>query len=68
MAALKVMILALACGFLFTAAGACFLDGIEKSAGKAGPLVVMGMGGTGLLLGAIAGAAQAVVDVLKRSK
>jgi hypothetical protein len=65
MAILKVVILALAFGFLFTGAGLCLLDGIEKAAGKAGTLVIMGMGGIGLLLGAIAGAAQAVVDALK---
>jgi hypothetical protein len=68
MAVLKVFVLALACGFLFTGAGMCLLDGIEKSAGKASTVVIMGMGGTGLLLGAIAGAAQAIVDVLQRSK
>jgi hypothetical protein len=61
----KVVVPALAFGGLFVVAGMALLDGIEKSAGRAGPIAVIGLGCTGLLLGGIAGAAQAIVDAIK---
>jgi hypothetical protein len=66
-AILKVLGVALAVGALFGVAGAALIDGIEKSAGRAGPVVVIGLVSTGLLLGAIAGAAQVVVDAITRN-
>jgi hypothetical protein len=67
MAILKVLGVALAVGALFGVAGAATIDGIEKSAGRAGPVVVIGLVSTGLLLGAIAGAAQVIVDAITRN-
>ena len=67
MATLKVFGMALAVGMLFGVAGAALIDGIEKSAGRAGPVVVKGLVCTGLLLGAIAGAAQVIVDAITRT-
>jgi NADH:ubiquinone oxidoreductase subunit 5 (subunit L)/multisubunit Na+/H+ antiporter MnhA subunit len=66
-AILKVLGMALAIGMLFGVAGAALIDGIEKSAGRAGPVVVIGLVCTGLLLGAIAGAAQVIVDAITRN-
>jgi hypothetical protein len=67
MAILKVLGVALAVGALFGVAGAAVIDGIEKSAGRAGLVVVIGLVCTGLLLGAIAGAAQVIVDAITRN-
>ena len=67
MAILKVLGMALAIGALFGVAGAALIDGIEKSAGRAGAVVVIGLVYTGLLLGAIAGAAQVIVDAITRN-
>ena len=67
MAILKVLGMALAIGALFGVAGAALIDGIEKSAGRAGPVAVIGLVCTGLLLGAIAGAAQVMVDAITRN-
>jgi hypothetical protein len=64
MALLKVTVFAVALGVLFGVAGLFLLSGIEKSAGNAAPIVIMGFTGIGLLLGAIAGATQAIVDAI----
>jgi hypothetical protein len=64
MAMLKVLALALAGGTLFTGLGICGLDWIEKSTGHGATVFIVGFGCVGLLLGAIAGAAQTVVDAL----
>jgi len=41
---------------------------IEKSVGSGSTVVIIGVSCVGMLLGAIAGAAQVVVDAIKESK
>jgi hypothetical protein len=65
MAIVKVGAGALVVGALFVSAGMFLLNGLERSAGGAAPIVIMGLGCTGLLLGGMAGAAQAVVDAVR---
>jgi hypothetical protein len=65
---LKVLALALVGGVLFAACGMSIVDGIEKSVGRGSTVVIMGMGCVGALLGAIAGAAQVVVDAIRGSR
>jgi hypothetical protein len=65
MAILKVLGTAVAVGMLFVVAGAALTVVIEKSVGRSATLVITGIGCVGLLLGGIAGAAQAVVDALR---
>jgi threonine dehydrogenase-like Zn-dependent dehydrogenase len=67
MAFLKVLALALATGVLFATAGMSTVEWVEKSVGRGATVVIVGFGCVGLLLGAIAGAAQVVVDALKDS-
>lgn len=68
MALLKVLALAVAGGVLFAGSGMSIVDGIEKSVGRGSTVVIMGMGGVGAVLGAIAGAAQVVVDAIRGPK
>jgi hypothetical protein len=65
MAILKVLIGAVLLGVLFALSSAVLLDWIEKSVGRGAPVVQIALGCVGALLGAIAGAAQAVVDAIE---
>jgi len=62
-AILKVLGLALAFGFLFAIAGTAIASGREPSTHW---IVAAVVGSAGVLLGAIAGAAQAIVDAIDR--
>jgi hypothetical protein len=68
MAILKVLAIALAGGILFAGACASMLEWIEKSVGRGSTVVIIGVFCVGMLLGAIAAAAQVVVDAIKESK
>lgn len=63
MTAFKVLGPALLCGLLFVFVGAFVSDGLERP-GRLIASSVIGVGG--MLLGAIIGAAQAIVDAIER--
>jgi hypothetical protein len=63
MAVLKVLGLALVFGFLFTFAGTAIASGREPSTHW---IVAAVVGSAGVLLGAIAGATQAIVDAISQ--
>jgi hypothetical protein len=65
MAIIKVLGPALLLGILFAGAGFAILDGIEKSVGKGASVVILFLGVGGAIIGAIAGAALAIVDALE---
>jgi len=66
MALIKVLFFAVVLGLLFGLAGMAFLDGVEKSVGKGATIAIIFFGVAGALIGAIAGAAQAVVDAMEK--
>jgi hypothetical protein len=68
MASMKVLTAAIGCAILFGGVGMVLLDGIERSVGKSSTVVIMGLACVGLLLGAVVGAAQAVVDAIRQPK
>jgi hypothetical protein len=68
MAVLKVLAAALLGGAFFAVAGGFLLLGMERATGSATPVVILGVACVGILLGAIAGAAQAVVDAILARK
>jgi hypothetical protein len=65
MAILKVLALAVAGAVLFAGSAVSIVEGIEKSVGRGSTVVIMGLGCVGALLGAVAGAAQVVVDAIR---
>jgi hypothetical protein len=64
MTLLKVLGVAALFGILFGFAGMAFLDGVEKAVGKGASVAIIFFGVAGAIIGAIAGAAQAIVDTL----
>jgi hypothetical protein len=65
MALVKVLGLAVVFGLLFGVGSVAMLDWIEKAVGRGAAVVQLALAGTGALVGAIAGAAQAVVDAIE---
>jgi hypothetical protein len=65
MAIIKVLGPALLLGILFAGAGMAILEAIEKSVGKGASVVILFLGVGGAIIGAIAGAALAIVDALE---
>jgi hypothetical protein len=68
MAIVKVLIAAVLLGALFALGSAVLLEWIEKSVGRGAPIVQIALCCTGVILGAIAGAAQAVVDAIRSKR
>jgi hypothetical protein len=66
MAIAKVLGLAIALGFCGSVLGFVFAVSCERWVGNAVPLVVVNIACVGAILGAIAGASQAVVDALEK--
>jgi hypothetical protein len=65
MALLKVLALAVVFGMLFGVGSIALLEWIEEAVGRNAPVVQLSLGCAGAILGAIAGAAQAVVDAIE---
>ncbi len=66
MAIAKVLSLAIVLGLCGAVLGFVFAVSCERWVGNAGPLVVVNIAFVGAILGAIAGASQAVVDALEK--
>jgi hypothetical protein len=64
----KVLATALLLGLLFAGLGGAFAVFNERVLGASGPLVILGVGLSGAILGAITGAAQTLVDAIERKK
>jgi hypothetical protein len=67
-AILKVLGMALAIGLLFMVAGAALTVPLERLLGQSAMAFTVGVTCAGAILGGIAGAAQAIVDVIAESK
>jgi hypothetical protein len=67
-AIVKVLIPAAVLGALFALGSIAVLEGIERAAGRGALVVQVALGCAGALLGAIAGAAQAVVDAIEEGR
>jgi hypothetical protein len=68
MTMLKVLMPALAMGFLFVIIGLVLIEKIEGGVGRGSPIVLLALGAAGMVVGSIAGAAQAIVDAIEKGR